>query len=165
MRLLVQINGAAQELEILAPGPDCRYRFGNGEERTANVELPEPGAYSILTNGRIYEARVEETLDGLVVVVDGHRFEIEVQDPRRWKAKAAGMGGEGIATVRALMPGKVVRVLAAPGDSVEAGQGILVVEAMKMQNEMKAPRAGRVLKISVQAGSAVAAGDVLATIE
>jgi biotin carboxyl carrier protein len=165
MKLLVQINGAAQEVEILAPGPDCRYRFGHGEERTANVELPEPGAFSILTNGRIYEARVEETLDGLVVVVDGHRFEIEVQDPRRWKAKAAGTGGEGIATMRALMPGKVVRVLAVPGDLVEAGQGILVVEAMKMQNEMKAPRAGRVLKISVQAGSAVAAGDVLATIE
>jgi biotin carboxyl carrier protein len=165
MKLFVQINGAAWELEILAPGPECRYRLGDGAERTANVELPEPGAYSILTHGRIYEARVEETPDGLVVVVDGHRFEIEVRDPRRWKTKAAGIGGEAIATVRAPMPGKVVRVLAAPGDSVEAGQGLLVVEAMKMQNEMKAPRPGRVLKISVDAGSAVAAGDVLATIE
>jgi biotin carboxyl carrier protein len=165
MKLVVQINGAAQELEILAPGPDCRYRFGRGEERTANVELSEPGAYSILTNGRIYEARVEETPDGLVVVVDGRRFEIEVRDPRRWRAKAAGMGAEGVVTVRAPMPGKVVCVLAAPGDSVEAGQGLLVVEAMKMQNEMKAPRAGRVLKVSVQEGSAVAAGEVLATIE
>jgi len=165
MKLLVKINGAVQDLEILSAGPNCRYRFGQGDERAANVELPEPGVYSILTGGRMYEARVEETPDGLVVVVDGHRFEIDVQDPRRWRSKTAGLGSEGIAAVRAPMPGKVVRVLVTPGDAVEAGQGLVVVEAMKMQNEMKAPRAGRVLKISAQAGAAVAAGDVLATIE
>jgi len=165
MKLLVQINGQAQELEILAPEPNCRYRFGQGDERAADIDIPEAGAYSILTNGRVYEAHVEEMPAGLVVVVDGHRFEVDVQDPRRWRSKAGGRGGEGVASVMAPMPGKVVRVLVAAGDPVEAGQGLIVVEAMKMQNEMKAPRAGRVLKISVQAGSAVAAGDVLATIE
>jgi len=165
MKLVIQINGAARELEILEPGPNCRYRFAQAAERTANVELPEPGAYSILTNGRVYEARVEETPAGLVVLVDGHRFEIDVQDPRRWRSKAAGGGGEGVAAVRAPMPGKVVRVLVAAGDSVAAGQGLVVVEAMKMQNEMKAPRAGRIIKIAVEAGSAVSAGEVLATIE
>jgi len=63
------------------------------------------------------------------------------------------------------MPGKVVRVLVAPGDSVEAGQGIAVVEAMKMQNEMKAARAGKVLSVPAKEGATVAAGEVLATIE
>src|SRR5438067_660274 len=148
MKLLLQINGAAQELEILAPAPDCRYRFAQGNERAANVEVPEPGVYSVLLNGRVYEARVEEIPAGFAVIVDGYRFEIDVQDPRRWQSKAAGKGGEGIALVSAPMPGRVVRVLVAPGDPVEAGQGLIVVEAMKMQNEMKAPRPGRVLKIS-----------------
>jgi biotin carboxyl carrier protein len=63
------------------------------------------------------------------------------------------------------MPGKVVRVLAAVGDSVEAGQGILVVEAMKMQNELKAPRAGRVVSVSAKEGDTVAAGEVMAEVE
>jgi biotin carboxyl carrier protein len=63
------------------------------------------------------------------------------------------------------MPGKVVRVLVAAGDTVEAGQGLLVVEAMKMQNEMKASRAGRILSVTVKEGATVAAGEVLATIE
>jgi biotin carboxyl carrier protein len=63
------------------------------------------------------------------------------------------------------MPGKVVRVLVAPGDSVEAGQGVAVVEAMKMQNEMKASRAGKVLSVPAKEGATVAAGEVLATIE
>ena len=63
------------------------------------------------------------------------------------------------------MPGKVVRVLVAPGDAVEAGQGLIVVEAMKMQNEMKASRAGRVAAVPAKEGATVAAGDVLATIE
>jgi biotin carboxyl carrier protein len=63
------------------------------------------------------------------------------------------------------MPGKVVRVLVAPGDTVEAGQGLLVVEAMKMQNEMKASRAGRILTVAAREGATVSAGEILATIE
>jgi biotin carboxyl carrier protein len=63
------------------------------------------------------------------------------------------------------MPGKIVRLLVAEGDSVEAGQGLLVVEAMKMQNEMKAPKAGCVVSLKAHEGATVAAGDVLATIE
>jgi biotin carboxyl carrier protein len=63
------------------------------------------------------------------------------------------------------MPGKVVRVLVAQGDLVEAGQGIAVVEAMKMQNELKAPRGGRIASLSTHEGATVAAGEVLAVIE
>jgi len=63
------------------------------------------------------------------------------------------------------MPGKVIRLLAAGGDEVEAGQGLLVVEAMKMQNEMKSPRAGKVLNVNVEVGTTVNGGDVLAVIE
>jgi biotin carboxyl carrier protein len=116
-------------------------------------------------DGRSYDARVEEAAGGLVVVIGGYRFEIEVRDPRRWSRKSGGRGGEGVETVLAPMPGKVVRVLVAPGDAVAPGQGIVVVEAMKMQNEMQASRAGRVVTVPAKEGATVAAGEVLATIE
>jgi len=165
MKLTLHTGGVEQPIEILASAPSYRFRLGAGPERVANVERPEPGIYSVLLDGRIYDARVEETPAGLVVVIDGYRFEIEVRDPRRWSRKDAARGGEGVQTLAAPMPGKVVRVLAAPGDVVEAGQGLLVVEAMKMQNEMKASRAGRILSLTVKEGATVAAGEVLATIE
>jgi biotin carboxyl carrier protein len=116
-------------------------------------------------DGRSYEARVEEHPEALIVVIDGYRFELEVRDPRRWSRQASGRGAGGVQSVTAPMPGKVVRVLVAPGDIVETGQGLLVVEAMKMQNEMKASRAGKVLAVAIREGATVAAGDVLATIE
>jgi biotin carboxyl carrier protein len=165
MKLDVTIDGAASQFEILAPTPACRFQLGDGPIREAHVELPEPGVYSVLMDGRSYDARVEEHPDCLVVVIDGFRFETEVRDPRRWSPKAGRRGADGLQTVTAPMPGKLVRVLVAPGDTVEPGQGLVVVEAMKMQNEMKAPRAGKVLSIPVKEGATVAAGEVLATLE
>jgi biotin carboxyl carrier protein len=165
MKLTVQTGGREQSIEIAAEAPIYRFRLGDGKEREANVEMPEPYVYSVLLDGRVYDARVEETATGLAVLIDGHRFEMEVRDPRRWSRKDASRGGDGVQTVVAPMPGKVVRVLVAPGDEVSAGQGLLVVEAMKMQNEMKAARAGKILSVTVKEGATVTAGDVLATIE
>jgi len=133
--------------------------------RESHVEVPEPGVYSVLMDGRVYDARVEEQPGSLVVVIDGYRFEVAVRDPRRWSRRFSGRGADGLQTVTAPMPGKVVRILVSPGDRVEPGQGLLVVEAMKMQNEMKSSRAGRVLAVSIREGATVAAGEVLATIE
>lgn len=164
MKLDLNIDSAAHFFELLAPAPGARFRLGDGPERNADVRMVERGVYSILLDGRSYEARVEETPSTLVVVIDGRRFEIEVRDPRRFSRKGAGGGADGVHTVAAPMPGKVVRVLAAAGDEVAAGQGLLVVEAMKMQNEMKSPRAGKVLSMSASEGATVAAGEVLATI-
>lgn len=165
MKLDLVINGAPERIEILAPSPSCRFRLGEGEIRDADVEVPEPGVYSVLLNGRSYDARVEEHPDCLVIVIDGYRFETEVRDPRRWSRQSAGRGAGGVQTITAPMPGKVVRVLVAPGEVIEPGQGLVVVEAMKMQNEMKAPRAGKVLSVPAKQGATVAAGEVLATIE
>jgi biotin carboxyl carrier protein len=166
MKLDLTINGTPGNIEILAPAPACRFRLGEGPEREADVALlPEPGVYSILLDGRSYEPRVEVTATGLVVVIDGFRFEVDVRDPRRFSRQQSGRGGDGLQTLSSPMPGKVVRVLVAPGDAVEAGQGVVVVEAMKMQNEMKATRAGRVLTVSVKEGATVTAGEVLLTIE
>jgi len=165
MKLTLHSGGGEQSIEIQAAAPSYRFRLGDAPERDANVEIPEAGVYSVLLEGRVYDARVEETPAGLVVVIDGYRFEMEVRDPRRWNRKDAARGSEGVQTVAAPMPGKVVRVLVAPGDTVAAGQGLVVVEAMKMQNEMKASRAGRILSVTVKEGATVAAGEVLATME
>jgi len=165
MKLTLHRDGVEEAIEILAPAPACRFRLGDLPERNAHVEMPEPGVYSVLLDGHVYDARVEETAAALVVVIDGYRFEMEVRDPRRWSRKDAARGSGGVQTLAAPMPGKVVRILVAPGDAVEAGQGLLVVEAMKMQNEMKAQRAGRVLNVSVKEGATVTAGEVLLTIE
>ena len=116
-------------------------------------------------DGRSYEARIEQGDGCMVVFIDGHRFEIEVRDPRRWSRKTGQQGAEGRVSVAAPMPGKIVRLLASAGDTVTVGQGLLVVEAMKMQNEIKAPKAGRVVSLPARDGATVAAGEVLDTIE
>jgi biotin carboxyl carrier protein len=165
MKLALRIDGAPEEiLEILAPVPRCRFRIGDSPELSADVEVPEPGVYSVLIDGRSYEARVEETPTALVVVLDGRRFEIEARDPRRFSRKGGAAGADGVQAIAAPMPGKIVRVLVKVGDEVAAGQGLLVVEAMKMQNEMKAARAGTVLSLAASDGATVTAGEVLATI-
>jgi len=131
----------------------------------AQIASAEPGVYSILMDGRSYEARIEQSDSAVIVFIDGHRFEVEIRDPRRWSRQTGKQGVEGRLNVAAPMPGKVVRLLVGPGDTVEAGQGLLVVEAMKMQNEMKAPKAGRVISVTAREGATVTAGEVLATIE
>ncbi|MGH9661484.1 MAG: biotin/lipoyl-containing protein [Bryobacteraceae bacterium] len=148
-------------LEWRREGDVCRFRFGEDEERIANVVEVEPDVYSVLIEGRSHEARSE---DG-AVVVDGHRIEVERVDARRWARNARARGGLGREQVKAPMPGKVVRVLVEPGDAVEAGQGLVVVEAMKMQNQMKAAHGGRVVAVAVAPGATVNPGDVLVTIE
>jgi len=126
----------------------------------------EPGVYSILVDGASHEVRIEATrVDAGQVTVGNRRFDYQIDDPRQWKRSGDTAGGEGRAAILAPMPGKVVRILVAVGDEVEAGRGIIVVEAMKMQNEMKAPRAGRVAAIQVKENDSVVAGAVLAIID
>jgi biotin carboxyl carrier protein len=165
MKLALTIDGRPDTMEILAPAPACRFQLGDAPPRDANVETPEPGVYSVLLDGRSYDAFVEDTPAGLVVTIEGHRFEIEVRDPRRWSRKTAGAGSDAVQSILSPMPGKVIRVLAAPGDPVVPGQGIVVVEAMKMQNELKSNRTGRVLSVQAKEGATVTAGELLATIE
>jgi acetyl/propionyl-CoA carboxylase alpha subunit len=151
MKIPMVINGAPREIDL--------------DQSTARIEQAEPGVYSVLVDGRSYEARIEQSDSLFVVFIDGYRFEIEVRDPRRWSRKAGAHGMEGRLSVAAPMPGKIVRLLVSEGDTVAAGQGLLVVEAMKMQNEMKAPKAGRVVALPSRQGATVTAGEVLATIE
>ena len=141
-------------------------------ERMVEVDLAavpdihevEPGVYSAIANGRSYLLRVAHVDSAHVVDVAGQRLIVDASDPHRAAPRRRGVR-EGRYNLTAAMPGKIVRVLVNSGDAVEAGQGIAVVEAMKMQNEVKAPRGGRVVSVRAIAGATVAAGDILATID
>jgi biotin carboxyl carrier protein len=129
---------------------------------TADARLLEPGVMSLVVDGRQYRC----ILDDDAVLIDGRRYEFEVDDPRSLAGRGrAGGGVSGPRPVKSPMPGRVVRVLVAAGDEVSEHQGVVVIEAMKMQNELKAPKAGRVASIAAVVGETVGSGDVLAVIE
>jgi len=129
------------------------------------VRQVEPGVYSVLLNGESFQVRVISTQGGMTLEVNGRRFAAEVLDPRNASRKSRAQLGTGRQNVNALMPGKVVRVLVQQGDVVEPGRGLVVVEAMKMQNEMKASRPGRVVEVRVRDGDTVVAGEALVVLE
>jgi biotin carboxyl carrier protein len=165
MKRIVEINGRRDCLEWTERDGSLQFVLESGGPLEASVEQVEPSLYSVLIGGRSLEARVEHTLEGPIVVIAGNRYVVNLIDPRQFIAGAKGRPAQGSQDLRAPMPGKVVRVLVAEGDTVEAGQGIVVVEAMKMQNEMKAPKAGRLTSLAVKPGASVNAGEILATIE
>ena len=125
----------------------------------------EPGVYSVLLEGASYEIRIQPSPEGLPASVAGRRFAAEVRDPRDASRSSRAAIGSGRQNVTAPMPGKVVRVLVGTGDLVETSQGLVVVEAMKMQNELKANRPGRVMEIRAREGETVGAGDTLVVLE
>jgi biotin carboxyl carrier protein len=129
-----------------------------------DLEEVEPGLYSALADGRSYLLRIAHVHGGHEVDVAGRRLMVDATDPHRAAPRRRG-AREGRLNLAAAMPGKVIRVLVSAGDTVEAGQGLVVVEAMKMQNEVKAPRAGRVAAVRAAAGATVKAGDVLVSID
>ena len=162
----VRISGRDDRLEWRKNGETCWFRFQSHPERTAQVQCVEPGAYSVLVEGASYDVRVESGGNGVCYVsLAGRRYEVEVRDPRRWTGSAQGRQLHGRESVAAPMPGKVIRVLVSAGDRVAAGQGLVVVEAMKMQNEMRAARDGAVAAVHVVSGDTVIAGQVLVVIE
>jgi biotin carboxyl carrier protein len=173
MTLEVQIDGAPARLEVHREGDVFRFRLGDQNERQAQLAEVEPGVFSVLLDGRSYEAHAERSdeyrdehgHEFAWISVRGRRFRIAITDPRRWTQSSAAAHGHDRETIVASMPGKIVRVLVQPDETVAAGQGIIVIEAMKMQNEMKARRAGRVTVVPVREGETVAAGAILATIE
>ena len=120
-----------------------------------------PGHWSILWDGQSFDAILEPE----AVLVNGAGIAALSRDPRDWSPADAHASASGPAHIASPMPGKIIRVLVNDGDNVEAGQGIMVVEAMKMQNEMQSPRAGTVRTLRALVGGTVAAGEVLATIE
>jgi glutaconyl-CoA/methylmalonyl-CoA decarboxylase subunit gamma len=152
---------------VLVPG---KLRFTlDGEAAEANCAEVALGIYSIIIDGRSYEVFISSPLgpaaggpsghEGTYVpTVRGRSYRVQVLDPRRWRRADSLGAGDGPQEVLAPMPGKIVKVLVAEGQQVGAGDGLLVIEAMKMQNEIRASRSGRVDKIYVSEGAGVETG-------
>jgi biotin carboxyl carrier protein len=168
------------ELERRAPGSDihcaddsevrkndrqwrCRL---DGREVHLDAVLARPNVLSILIDGKAYEVKRERIGADLHLWVGSGRYPVELRDPRSYRSRHAAASLEGgPRKLTAPMPGKVVRVLVREKEKVDVGQSVVVVEAMKMQNEIKSPKKGMVQKLSVAEGTAVNAGDVLAIVE
>ena len=132
---------------------------------TASVVPVMPGVYSVIDGTRTFVVRINDTSEGVEAWIDGRRFRLHISDPRDRAGAAKDASATGPQEIRALMPGKVVKLLVCKGDEVSAGSGLIVVEAMKMQNEMKAAKNGRVTRIHVNEGSTVAPGETLLIVE
>jgi biotin carboxyl carrier protein len=171
MKFNVELNGAfgAKKHTVeLEPRTGGGYRVAlDGEILNADAVLLAPSTVSVLIGGQAFEVHVTPSLDGQIKVQSGpHEFTAKLQDPREWQGRRQGtLEAEGRQQIVAPMPGKVIRVLVNAGDEVEAGQGLLVVEAMKMQNEIRSPKKGKVERLQAKEGQNVNAGDVLAWVE
>jgi biotin carboxyl carrier protein len=151
------------ELARTAAGWRCTL---DGRELPLDAISTQPGVLSILVAGKSYEVKQQNIASESQIVVGQQRFSAAVRDPRSLRSRSrAAAGTEGIKKITAPMPGKVVRILAPAGTEVEPGQGVLVIEAMKMQNELKSPKKGVVKRIHSAEGAAVEAGQVLAEVE
>ena len=137
----------------------------DGREIAVDAVLARPDVLSLRIENKAYEVKCERVGSEMHLWVGSVRFAAEVRDPRSFRGRVRAADDHGPKKLLAPMPGKVVRVLVSQGAEVEAGTGVLVVEAMKMQNEVKSPKKGTVQKILATEGAAVNAGDVLAIVE
>lgn len=166
MKLRAETADAAHEIEIDRDGGTVKASV-DGREYELEFSRPEPNVYLLRDGTRIFEAGVNASADGVTSVrIGADDFEFAITDPKKLRGSGAADGtGDGAAEIKTAMPGKVVRILAEAGTEVEKGTGVLIVEAMKMQNELKSPRPGVVKEIRVTEGETVNAGSVLAVIE
>jgi biotin carboxyl carrier protein len=163
----VLLNGARRSVELTRSADEASHIVAtiDGRRVEADATKISPGVYSILLEGRSLEVRFESLVDGMLLHTAGREYRVEIVDLRSWRRSRSGrIDLAGRQQIAAPMAGKVVRVLVAPGQRVESGQGLLVVEAMKMQNEIRSPKTGTVERLLAKEGQAVNSGEILAVI-
>jgi biotin carboxyl carrier protein len=160
----VSIDGKSYRLELSRDDGKWLCRV-EGREIPVDAVLARPDVLSLRIGNQAYEVKCERVGGEQHLWVGSRRFNIEVRDPRSLRGRVRTTDDSGPRKLTAPMPGKVVRILVSAGVEVEAGAGILVVEAMKMQNELKSPKKGTIQKIFVSEGATVNSGDVLAIVE
>ena len=168
MKLIAELNSATHEVEIKRDGTNLTAVI-DGRHYELEASAPEPNVYLFKHANKIYQIFVspnQKTDDPFAVNVGNRNYEIKIIDPRRLRGSGNASGqATGASEIKTAMPGKVARVLVEVGSEVQKGDGVLIVEAMKMQNEMKSPKDGIVKEIRCAEGATVNAGDVLAVIE
>jgi biotin carboxyl carrier protein len=168
MKFKAQLPGGEHDISLKLDNGRA-FAAIDGRDYEIDVREPATGDYLLLHGPKVYKCSVQtkhHSRNSFEVVLRGLTYDIKIVDPKRLRSgQAAGGHAHGSAEIVSPMPGKVVRILVEPGARVEAGAGIIVVEAMKMQNEMKAPKAGVVVSINAEAGATVNADEVLVVIE
>ncbi len=166
MRYQATLSGRSRDLTVERDGDRLRVTLEGNVHEVDALRLAD-GGISLLIDGRSFAAEFEEKGDEVAVLLKDSVFTVDIADERRLRLRAAAgrLGADGPQDVLAPMPGKVVRVLVKGGDTVAEGQGLVVVEAMKMENELRAARAGKVAQVAVTEGTAVEAGARLCRIE
>ena len=165
VKLKALIGDREEELVIRVSNGRVAAEIG-GRVYDLEFREPEPDSYLFFVSTDVHECRVSQAKEHFDVNIRGRNCAVRIVDPKRLRSgQNSDRHHDGVAEILAPMPGKVVRVQLEAGAEVEKGAGIVVVEAMKMQNEMKAPRAGKLVSINVKPGDTVNAGDVLAVVE
>jgi biotin carboxyl carrier protein len=160
----ITIDGKKYRLDLKRADGRWSCRL-DGRELEIDPILTRPDVLSLRIGDLAYEVKSERVANELHLWVGSTCFTAEVRDPRSLRGRTRAGDDHGPRKITAPMPGKVVRLLVHEGDEVEPGSGVAVVEAMKMQNEIKSPKKGSIQKILVSEGAAVNAGDVLAIVE
>ena len=168
MKLQAELNSEKHEIEINREG-EIVFATIDGRKYELEASEPEPNVFLLKNEGKIYEVFVspqQSANETLQIKVKNQSFEINLVDPKRLRGGSGETeSADGVAEIKTAMPGKIVRVLVEKGAEIQKGEGVIIVEAMKMQNEMKSPRDGIVKEIRAEMGATVNAGDVLAVIE
>jgi biotin carboxyl carrier protein len=158
------VDGRALRVEV--KGKDGRYTVVL-EGREVEVDLLDAGRdfVSLIIDGRSHEAGLERRSSGFTVVLADDVVTVDLQEAARGEAPSLRRAAGGPVRLQAPMPGRIVRVLVSPGEAAAAGAGLVVMEAMKMENELRAPRGGRVAEVAVREGQAVETGALLVVLE
>jgi biotin carboxyl carrier protein len=160
----INVEGTNYRLEVDRVDGRWATRL-DGRDVEIDAVLARRDVLSIIVGGKAYEIKRERTATDMHLWVGSRRYTVQLRDPRALRSRAVADDGKGPRKLLAPMPGKVVRVLVKEQGTVEAGQGVVVVEAMKMQNEIKSPKKGVVRRMIAAEGANVNAGDVLAVVE
>ncbi|MEO0649542.1 MAG: biotin/lipoyl-containing protein [Planctomycetota bacterium] len=166
MKYFVKVGSTEHEVELVERSGELTITVDGAPLQMSMADVDGLGQYSVVADGRAYAVSIDGDTQDQALTIAGDRFDVELEDERERAANAAarakaGKGG----VVKSVMPGVVVEVLVEPGAEVEAGQPLLILEAMKMQNEIEAPVAGTVTDVFVAQGQAVGGGEKLASIK
>ncbi len=167
MAFIASLGGRTYTVEIEEIEKSIYRVSVDGNEFLVDGKKTGHSNYSLIMDQRSFEVDVDSSEDEYKVLVDGRTYHIHLVDERRVRLGGAQSGVElqGRQNVSVPMPGKVIAILVAEGDRVEKGQGLVIVEAMKMENEVRSPISGEVKQIKVKTGEAVEADAVLAVVE
>jgi biotin carboxyl carrier protein len=167
LKLRVEVDGQEYTLDLRSENGKSEYKLigAHSASGIGSVAQISPDIFSVLLDGRSITVHITSNGESLEVWTPSKQHVVSVTDLRDRSGRGKRAAISGPLEVRAQMPGKVIKLLVEKGVNVQAGQGLIVVEAMKMQNEMKSPKDGMVSKINVAEGATVSAGQTLIVVE